>query len=254
MKKVVSRLVFALLVSAGSLSLTGLYAQSENLVSATYITEQGEQLNVRFDTASDTVTVDLEDGSSLTLPAAQSASGARYSNGQMTFWEHQGSATLEKEDKQIFNGKAVEEAEAITLEDDDPMHDAVAEFAEQLKKTDPNFNDPVPTEIFQMQFDPGDGKPPVTASCSNYIDSVRYRGDWASVAFVLAPEDEKYSDYQVMADGSLYFLMKKNKDGQWKGYRWFLGSIDPCLTKKEIAEAGISHLDLAGIGWIVEPE
>ncbi|MGF7158690.1 membrane-bound inhibitor of C-type lysozyme [Rhodoligotrophos appendicifer] len=42
-----------------------------------------------------TAVIDLPEGRSLRLPIAISGSGARYSDGTSSFWEHQGSATFE---------------------------------------------------------------------------------------------------------------------------------------------------------------
>ena len=59
-------------------------------VQAVYFSDTGEQMAARFDLPAKTVTVTLPDGHDVTLPVAVSASGARYSNGKETFWEHQG--------------------------------------------------------------------------------------------------------------------------------------------------------------------
>jgi membrane-bound inhibitor of C-type lysozyme len=45
----------------------------------------------------------LPSGSS-TLPTALSASGARYANDTLEFWEHQGTARIALRDKAIFDG------------------------------------------------------------------------------------------------------------------------------------------------------
>ncbi len=51
----------------------------------------------------DTAAVELPTGQVLQLPLAISASGARYSDGRATYWEHQGTARLELPDT-VFEG------------------------------------------------------------------------------------------------------------------------------------------------------
>ena len=53
----------------------------------------GEMIPVTF--MDDAALVDLPDGTSVTLPIARSGSGARYTNGSVTYWEHQGTAMIE---------------------------------------------------------------------------------------------------------------------------------------------------------------
>ncbi|MBI5518794.1 MAG: MliC family protein [Desulfovibrio sp.] len=47
----------------------------------------------------------LPGGETLTLPLALSASGARYSDGESTYWEHHGSARFERGDVVVFEGR-----------------------------------------------------------------------------------------------------------------------------------------------------
>lgn len=77
----------------------------EKIVTAYYASAEGEQLTARFDIHAKTVTVERPGKKTRTLPLAVSASGARYSNGEMTFWEHQGTATLFRGDTIVFTGK-----------------------------------------------------------------------------------------------------------------------------------------------------
>ncbi len=72
--------------------------------SASYRSAMGEVVNASFDLNLDQVNVSLPDGRNLTLPSAPSASGARYSNGKETFWEHQGVGRFFKEDMLLFEG------------------------------------------------------------------------------------------------------------------------------------------------------
>jgi putative lipoprotein len=51
-------------------------------------------LKVRYDSRSQMATV-IAQGSTFELPIARSGSGARYSDGKTTFWEHQGEALFE---------------------------------------------------------------------------------------------------------------------------------------------------------------
>ncbi|MSM40752.1 MAG: hypothetical protein GJT30_14140 [Geobacter sp.] len=73
--------------------------------SAVYHSADGKTARATFDLDRDLVNVTLPDGQMVTLPAAPSASGARYSNGNETFWEHQGAARFFKGDTVIFEGR-----------------------------------------------------------------------------------------------------------------------------------------------------
>ena len=142
---------------------------------------------------------------------------------------------------------------APVMEDHSSMNEPVARYAELLRKTDLNFGNPGPTAPFACMLDDGEGKPPIIATCSNVIDCVYVNGDWASVVFILAPLEEKHQDLAVMADGTLYFLMKKDKSGKWQGVDWFLGSMDPYLSPEKIKETGISEEIMTSLGWTKEP-
>lgn len=73
-------------------------------VQAVYVLATGEQMAAQFDLPARTVTVTLPNGHIVTLPAAVSASGARYSNGKETFWEHQGIGRFFVKDELRFEG------------------------------------------------------------------------------------------------------------------------------------------------------
>lgn len=73
--------------------------------SAVYRSADGKTARATFDLDRDLVIVTLPDGRMVTLPAAPSASGARYSNGNETFWEHQGTARFFRGDTVIFEGR-----------------------------------------------------------------------------------------------------------------------------------------------------
>ena len=53
----------------------------------------GTMIPVRF--MNDAMLMDLPDGTSVTLPLAMSGSGSRYTNGTVTYWEHQRTARIE---------------------------------------------------------------------------------------------------------------------------------------------------------------
>jgi membrane-bound inhibitor of C-type lysozyme len=79
--------------------------QVDGAKEALYISEKGALLSAYFDNVAGTVKVILPSGRTATLPRALSGSGARYSNGRETFWEHHGEATYWIGDKQVFQGK-----------------------------------------------------------------------------------------------------------------------------------------------------
>lgn len=71
---------------------------------ASYRSSRGEVLKAAFDLNLHQVTVTLPGGRGVTLPSAPSGSGARYSNGTETFWEHQGVGRFFKGDTVLFEG------------------------------------------------------------------------------------------------------------------------------------------------------
>lgn len=230
---------------------------SETIVTATYISDQGKTLTASFDNASSTVTFELPDGKTITLPLAQSASGVRYSDNDVTLWEHHSTVSIFKGEEVVFEGKESSSSEGPTaaiLEDKTLMNEPVAQYAGLLEKSDENFGNPGPTSSFECMLDAGEGKPAITALCKNIIDKVYVNNNWASVEFIVTPDDEKYRQMPIMADGILVFLMKKNNDGIWQGAHWFLGSMTPCLSKEKMKELAISEDDLTSLGWMVEPE
>jgi membrane-bound inhibitor of C-type lysozyme len=80
--------------------------QSRESIGIVYVSEDGQTLTACFDTRADTVLVKLPDGREVTLPRAISASGARYSDGDTTFWEHHGEGIFQVGDSIIFRGGA----------------------------------------------------------------------------------------------------------------------------------------------------
>ena len=81
---------------------------STTLPPVVYVSATGERLTAVFDNAAGTVRVTLPGGRQVTLPQALSGSGARYSDGKETFWEHHGDGTYTVGDKVVFEGKALE--------------------------------------------------------------------------------------------------------------------------------------------------
>ena len=69
-----------------------------------YLSDQSTKLTASFDQNTNQVQVTLPDERTVLLPAAISASGARYSNAYESFWEHQGKCTYTKGNKIIFKG------------------------------------------------------------------------------------------------------------------------------------------------------
>lgn len=78
---------------------------------AVYRSASGELMSASFDLERNLVTVSLPCGRVVTLPAAVSASGARYSNGAETFWEHQGTGRFFQGEKLLFEGALLPEEE-----------------------------------------------------------------------------------------------------------------------------------------------
>ncbi len=91
--------------------LTVTVAAGKGISHAVYRSASGELLSASFDLERNEVTVILPGGRVVTLPAAVSASGARYSNGTETFWEHQGAGRFFKGDELLFEGEALDNQE-----------------------------------------------------------------------------------------------------------------------------------------------
>jgi membrane-bound inhibitor of C-type lysozyme len=69
-----------------------------------YLSKNGATLTASFDPNTNQIQVTPPDGPMVLLPAALSASGARYSNAYESFWDHQGKGIYTKGDKIIFEG------------------------------------------------------------------------------------------------------------------------------------------------------
>lgn len=96
----VTLLLWALPVAASSLPCEG-----SGRVAATYAAASGERLDACFDQKDESVIIRLPDSSTVRLPLAVSASGARYSDGSRSFWEHQGDGRYFSGEKMLFEGK-----------------------------------------------------------------------------------------------------------------------------------------------------
>ncbi len=75
-------------------SATALIAMTAQASANSVVYRCAINLDLTADYSADTVTV-LTQGLTFTLPIAPSGSGARYSDGKTTIWEHQGEATFE---------------------------------------------------------------------------------------------------------------------------------------------------------------
>jgi membrane-bound inhibitor of C-type lysozyme len=71
-------------------------------IDATFVCPDGTSIPVVFDNTADTATVTLPDGT-VTLPRAESASGARYSDGTTTFWNKGDEAFVEVNGETVYD-------------------------------------------------------------------------------------------------------------------------------------------------------
>jgi membrane-bound inhibitor of C-type lysozyme len=81
---------------------------SANRLTAVYRSATGETMTAQFDTGTDTAEIRLPNGRRVILPRARSGSGARYSDGKETFWEHQGEGSYWTGEALIFQGRVQE--------------------------------------------------------------------------------------------------------------------------------------------------
>lgn len=77
-------------------------------IEATFVCPGGTSIDAVFDNAAGTVTVTLPDGA-VTLPRVVSASGARYSDGQITFWNKGNEALVEVNGETVYASCSVQE-------------------------------------------------------------------------------------------------------------------------------------------------
>gem|GEM_PF-556876 len=70
-----------------------------------YRSDDGGVLTASFDPNTNQVELTFPDKRAVSLPAAVSASGARYSNGYEVFWEHQGKGVYTRGSRVFFEGR-----------------------------------------------------------------------------------------------------------------------------------------------------
>jgi membrane-bound inhibitor of C-type lysozyme len=73
--------------------------------SFTFAAADGRKLVIVYDSSAETALVWLPDGRVFRLHASRSGSGARYSDGRATYWEHQGGAVFLIGETVVFEGK-----------------------------------------------------------------------------------------------------------------------------------------------------
>lgn len=86
----------ALLACSCFVSLLGCSPQDKTAAAAeafTFACANGKTFNVSYDEGFTVATV-RADGNTYKVPAVMAASGSRYSDGKIEFWEHQGEALL----------------------------------------------------------------------------------------------------------------------------------------------------------------
>lgn len=98
-------------LTANASSLPCAEAGAKRHVPAAYVAADGKRLEACFNLDDHSVALQLPDGVLTSLPAALSGSGARYSDGKQTFWEHQGTARYLVGEELLFEGKTAAKAE-----------------------------------------------------------------------------------------------------------------------------------------------
>lgn len=71
-----------------------------------YLSDNRGKLKAVFDNVHDLVEVTLPNGRQINLPRGISASGARFTDGKETFWEHHGEGSYWVDEELIFRGNA----------------------------------------------------------------------------------------------------------------------------------------------------
>ena len=107
-KRLFLPLAFGLLLAAAACRTkeSGAVAGPDD-VAVTYLSQNGDRLLALFHNRHHTVSLKPPSGPELTLPRAASGSGARFSQDDKTFWEHQGEAQFFIGNQLIFKGRAV---------------------------------------------------------------------------------------------------------------------------------------------------
>jgi len=104
MRPLILSLIYIISTTLPACAEEPVQAHGEHVNSACYRSPDGKTARVYFDLDRDRVTVVLSDGRRVMLPRALSASGARYSDGRDTFWEHQGQGRFLSGDSVLFEG------------------------------------------------------------------------------------------------------------------------------------------------------
>lgn len=117
MPRIISFIILALFISYSSPASgqeQSAPPKEPNIVEAHYKSSDGRVMEAKFNLEEQKVTVTPPGEKEITLPSAESASGARYSNGKQTFWEHKSIGRFIVDDKVLFEGRLLEEPETQT--------------------------------------------------------------------------------------------------------------------------------------------
>ena len=88
-------------------------APATDTIEATFVCPDGTSLNTVFDNSAHTVTVTMPQGT-VTLPQVESADGARYSSGTITFWNKGDEATVEVDGKPVYQNCTTQPADGTS--------------------------------------------------------------------------------------------------------------------------------------------
>lgn len=101
---ILQRLFVALILSAGLAACVSVSPGPRIVNSAVFVSEAGGAIRADY-RDDDTVTLSFPDGGTRRLPAAVSASGARYAADGREWWEHQGEARYSVDERTVFVGR-----------------------------------------------------------------------------------------------------------------------------------------------------
>lgn len=226
-----------------------LAGQAQAAPEALYEASDGSQLRARFDNPAKSVLVTLPNGTRLALPLALSASGARYSNGRDTFWEHHGDARVEQDGVLVFQGR-----EALLLKRERPVRLAAVAYLRALPRGDVSFAErfppgPLPPDSFHCRLDAGQGGAPQDALCVHEIEHISADGALASVRCNAVPADAALRGATLASPDSLWVLLRREQSGNWRGVTWTVGQGQPVLGRKAARSLGLSAGALQAVGW-----
>lgn len=204
----------------------------------------GRQLHARFDSHGKRVLVTLPDGARLTLPLALSASGARYSDGHATFWEHHGDVRVERDGMLVFQGR-----EATLLKRERPVRMAASRYLRELARQDSSFAGRFPSGRFGCRLVSGQGGASREGLCIHEPDAVLVLDGIASVSCAAVPAEAAQRGAVAQADDVLWLLLRRGVTGGWQGVAWFLGQGQPTLGAEAAQSLGLSSGELESLGW-----